>query len=66
MLDVVLTVLSFPFWFVAFVFTIVGIFGTVKVNGMPYYGKHRLAIKAGFTSIGLAFGAIAYAMIVLV
>lgn len=66
MLDVVLTVLSFPFWFVASVFTIVGIFGTVKVNGMPYYGKYLLPIKVGITGIGFGFGAIAYAMIVLV
>ncbi len=63
MLDVVLTVLSFPVWFLAFVFTIVGIFGTVKVNGSHYYGEYLFLIKSGITCMGLIFGCIAYMMI---
>lgn len=64
MLDVVLTVLSFPFWFAAAVFTIVGIFGSVTVNGVPYRGKHFLLIKLVVTIVGLVFGLIAYGMCV--
>jgi hypothetical protein len=63
MLDVTLTVLSFPFWFIALVFTVVGIFGTVKVNGERYTGKYYFMIKVGVTTIGLVFGLIAYFMV---
>ena len=66
MLDIILTIFSFPFWFIAFMFAIVGIFGTVKVNGVPYRGKYFLLIKAGVVCIGLIFGAIAYMMITIV
>ena len=63
MLDTTLTILSFPFWFFAFVFTVVGIFGTVKVNGERYTGKYFLPIKVAVTAIGLVFGMIAYFMV---
>ena len=63
MLDVVLTILSFPFWFMSFVFTVVGIFGTVKLNGELYTGKYFLPIKAGCVLIGCVFGSIAYFMV---
>jgi hypothetical protein len=63
MLDVTLTVLSFPFWFIALVFTVVGIFGTVKVKGERYTGKYYFLIKVGVTTIGLVFGLIAYFMV---
>ncbi len=66
MLDTILTILSFPFWFLAFVFVVTGVTGTVKVNDMPYRGKYVLPIKAGVTCIGLIFGTIAYAMIAVV
>jgi len=66
MLDTVLTILSFPFWFIAFVFTTVGLFGTVTVNGLPYYGSGRAMVKFLITMIGLFFGAIAYGMVAIV
>lgn len=62
-MDTFLTVISFPFWFVGAMFVIVGIFGTVTVNGVPYYGKHRLAIKAGVTALGFSSLAIAYGLV---
>lgn len=66
MLDAILTILSFPFWFLAFAFIVTGVFGTVKMNGVPYYGSGRTFVKFIVTLIGLFFGMIAYGMIAIV
>lgn len=66
MLDTILTILSFPFWFLAFAFIVIGMFGTVKMNGVPYYGSGGTFVKFIVTLIGLFFGMIAYSMIAIV
>lgn len=66
MFGTILTILSFPFWFLSFMFVVTGLFGTVKLNGVPYYGRDLTFVKFIVTLIGLFFGAIAYTMIILV
>lgn len=57
------TILSLPFWFIAFIFVTCGVLGTVKVNGIPYYGEHLLVVKACLVVFGLSNGLIAYALV---
>lgn len=66
MFGTILTILSFPFWFLSFMFVVTGVFGTIKINGVPYYGNGFALIRFGVVSIGVFFGAIAYTMIILV
>ena len=58
-----LTIMSFPFWFLGAIFTVIGIAGKVTVRGLPYYGKYRWPIKLTVTAAGFVCFAIAYAMV---
>lgn len=55
----VATILSLPFWFIAFIFVTCGVLGTVKVN----HGEHLFVIKAYLVVFGLFNGLIAYALV---
>jgi phage shock protein PspC (stress-responsive transcriptional regulator) len=63
MFGTILTILSFPFWLLSFMFVVTGVFGTIKINGVPYYGNSSALIRFGVVSIGVFFGAIAYVMV---
>ena len=65
-MDTFLTVISFPFWFIGAVCVITGIFGAVKVDGVPYRGEYRLPIKAGVTAMGLVSLAVAYSLVIVI
>ena len=59
MLDILLNVMSVPFWLIGVACVIVGIFGKVTKDGKPYIGKWRVLIKLGVTVFGAFLIAIA-------
>lgn len=61
-MDIFLTVLSFPLWFSGFIFVVVGLFGTIKINGVPTYDQKQYTIRTAISILGVLFLIVAYAM----
>lgn len=61
MLSTLTTILSFPFWFAAFLFVFCGMFGTISVNGVKVSdGAIEMKMRAVAVAIGLGLTGVAY------
>lgn len=61
-MDTLLTILSFPLWFVGGILVIVAPFGTITMNGIPMYDQRQYSVHTGLFLHGAFILLLAYGM----
>lgn len=61
-MDTLLTVLSFPLWFVGGILVVVAPFGTIKMNDVPLYDQRQYPLRVGLFLLGAFILLLAYGM----
>jgi hypothetical protein len=61
-MDTLLTILSFPLWFIGGILLIVSPFGTISMNGSPMYDQRQYSIRFSLFLLGLFLCLLAYGM----
>ena len=64
-MDTLLTILSFPLWYIGAIFLIVAPFGTIKMNDVPMYDQRQYGLRFGLFLIGFFLCLAAYGMTVI-